>query len=322
MERLNGDRAPEALLARMGALAEPTRLRLLHLLERRELGVLELADVLRLPQSSVSRHLKALADQGFVESRRQATANLYRLAPGLDPSARRLWRLAKAESEDWQGVERDRRRLETRLAGRRDDAQRFFAGAAAGWDALRAEVYGTAFERELLLALLPPEWTVADLGCGTGTLTQALATRVGRVVGVDQSAAMLRVARRFVKNLGNVELHQAGLEALPLADGSCDAALLVLALAYVADPGPVLAEAARILKPGGRLVVVDAMPHGDEELRRRLGQVRAGLDPGPLVARLGALGLAGAAARWPLPRAPQPKGPDLFLAIARRPPGA
>jgi len=322
MERLNGTGAPDALLARMGALAEPTRLRLLHLLERRELGVLELADVLRLPQSTVSRHLKALGEQGFVESRRQATANLHRMAEGLDPSARRLWKLARAETEGWQSVERDRRRLSARLAQRRDDAQRFFAGAAAEWDALRAEVYGTAFERELLLALLPPEWTVADLGCGTGALTQALATRVRRVVGVDQSAAMLRVARRFAGRLGNVDLHQAGLEALPLADRSCDAALLVLALAYVPDPEPVLREAARILRPGGRLVVVDAMLHGDEALRRRLGQVRPGLDPGPLVGLLGALGLSEAGARWPLPGAPQPKGPDLFLATARRPAGA
>ena len=146
-----------------------------------------------------------------------------------------------------------------------------------------------------------------------------LARSGARVAGVDQSAAMLRVARRATRGLANVELHQASLEAVPLPDRSCDAALLLLVLSYVAAVEPVLREAQRILAPGGRLVVVDAYPHEDEPFRRRLGQARPGLDPRALVETLGALGLEGAAADGPIATRSHRSGPDLFLAQATRP---
>ncbi len=308
---------PEDLLGHLGALADPTRLRLLHLLERQELGVAELCEVLRLPQSTVSRHLKVLSDQGWVASRREGTANLYRLAePG--PPARRLWRVARAESQAWPAPSQDRLRLERRLKARRDEAQRFFAGAAAEWDRLRAELYGRAFGEAALLALLPRGWTVADLGCGTGALAAQLSPWVGRVVGVDQSPAMLRAAARRTAGLRNVELRRGGLEALPLRDRECDAALLVLTLTYLADPRPALAEAARVVRPGGRLSVVDLLPHGDETFRRRLGQASLGLEPGRLQSLLAEAGWASPAVR-PLPPEPGARGPALLVARADRP---
>ena len=308
---------PEDLLGHLGALADPTRLRLLHLLERQELGVAELCQVLRLPQSTVSRHLKVLSDQGWVASRREGTANLYRLAePG--PSARRLWRVARAESQGWPATSQDRLRLERRLRARRDEAQRFFAGAAAEWDRLRAELYGPAFGEAALLALLPCGWTVADLGCGTGALAAALSPWVGRVVGVDQSPAMLRAAARRTAGLPNVELRRGGLEALPLRDGECQAALLVLVLTYLADPRPALAEAARAVRPGGRLAVVDLLAHGDESFRRRLGQASLGFEPARLESLLAEAGWASPAVRS-LPPEPGARGPALLVARAERP---
>src|SRR5687768_13851623 len=161
---------PDALLGWMDALNDPTRLRLLRLLERHELGVVELCDILQLPQSTVSRHLKVLADQHWLVSRRLGTNNLYRmLLDELDAPQRRLWLLAREQTDTWTAVQQDQLRLARRLEDRQRDSQAFFAGAAAQWDKLRTELYGQSFETAALLSLLPPTWTVADLGCGTGS---------------------------------------------------------------------------------------------------------------------------------------------------------
>jgi ArsR family transcriptional regulator len=302
----------------MGGLADPTRLRILRVLEREELPVLDLCQVLKLPQSTVSRHLKTLSDQGWLSNRREGTASFYRLSGALEPGARRLWRLARAETDGLPALEQDALRLEARRRVRRGEAERFFAGAAAGWDRVRSEIYGTEFESAVLRALLPSSWTIADLGCGTGAFTLELARSGGRVVGVDQSAPMLKVARRVTRGHPNVELHQARLESLPLDDATCDAALLLLTLSYVSDVDAVVREAFRILRPGGRLLAVDALPHADEPLRRRLGQARPGLDPAWLSGRLEAAGFARVAA-GPIGGRRRPAGPELFLASGVRP---
>jgi ArsR family transcriptional regulator len=265
----------------------------------------------------VSRHLKVLAGAGFVAARAEGTSRLYRLAD-LDPGARRLWRASREEAQGWAALEQDRLRLARRLAARRDDAERFFAGAAGDWERLRAELYGTSFLAEALITLLPRDLVVADLGCGTGDLAARLGRHVRHVHAVDRSAAMLRAARRRVGDSATVTLHQADLERLPLDDASCDAALLVLVLAYAPDPRLVLAEAARILKPGGRAVVVDLSRHGDEGLRDKLGQARAGFEPGELAALLAGAGL-GAPAVHPLRPEPSARAPALLVASGERP---
>lgn len=311
---------PAALLGWMGSLADPTRLRLLRVLERDELSVQELCGVLKLPQSTVSRHLKTLSDEGWLAARREGTQSFYRLADALADAARRLWRLARAETDAWPAAQQDAVRLEARLRERRSEAERYFAGKAAEWDRVRSEAYGQGFEYAILRALPPPDWTIADLGCGTGSFTLELARSGAHVIAVDQSAAMLKYARRSTSALDNVEIHQASLEALPIRDRSCDVALLVLALSYVSEVEPVLREAFRVLKPGGRLLAVDAVAHEDEALRRRLGQVRPGIDAGWLQRALAALGFQQAGVGWPINanRTGQ-AGPDLFLAQGTRP---
>jgi len=309
---------PAGLFGWMEGLADPTRLRLLHVLERHELGVAELCEVLQQPQSTISRHLKTLSTQGWIEVRRHGANRIYRMADAVDPAARRLWKVARGESERWATLQHDQLRLARRLRERRADAEDFFAGAAGDWDRLRAEWYGTRFGVEALLALLPPGWTVADLGCGTGALAAALAPVVARVVGVDRSADMLRAARRRTAGLDNVELRRGALEDLPLEDASCDAALLVLSLGWVDDPARALSEAARVLRPGGRLALVDAVLHDDEDFRRRAGQLRPGFEPGRVVEMLVQAGLEGATCR-PLPPEPGARGPALLLARAHRP---
>jgi ubiquinone/menaquinone biosynthesis C-methylase UbiE len=308
----------DLLLGWMGSLADPTRLRLLRLLERNELGVAELCDVLQLPQSTVSRHLKTLSDQGWVLSRRQATNHLYRtILDELEVPARKLWLLAREQTDDWPTVRQDRMRLEQRLRARQTDASTFFAGAAAEWDRLRAELYGSSFTQDAALALLPPDYVVADLGCGTASVAAAVAAHVKRVIGVDNSAAMLKAARKRTAERANVELRRGELEALPIEDDSCDAVLLLLALTYVQDPAAVLVEVARVLKPGGRAVVVDLLPHDRDDFRRQMGQRHMGFDPKEFTKAMALARLSHASIRS-LPPEPGVKGPALFLATASR----
>lgn len=309
----------EALLTRIESLADPTRVRLLRLLERHELGVLELSDVMQLPQSTVSRHLKHLADRGWVRHRAQRTANLYRLAADELPSgARRLWQVTRSETEGWAALAQDQLRLERRLKERGADAQAFFASAATRWDRLRDELYGRAFPAAAMAALLPAGWTVADLGCGTAQMAATLAPHVKRVIGVDQSAAMLKAARKRVAGLANVELRQGELLALPIEDGGCDGALMTLVLGYLPDPAPALAESFRVLAPGGRLVAIDVMRHDREEFARQMGHANLGFEPDALAGLLTIAGFEEIAVR-PLPPEAGVKGPALLLATGTRP---
>lgn len=307
---------PDALVAWMGSLADPTRLRLLRLLERHELGVAELCEIVQLPQSTVSRHLKLLADQHWVRSRRHATTRLYRMIlDELRPPARRLWLLAREQTDEWPTVQQDQLRLARRLRDRENASQSFFAGAAAQWDKLRMELYGDRFVTAACCALIPSDWTVVDMGCGTGSLAAELSGHVRRVIGIDNSAAMLKTAARRTAELNNVRILRGDLQAIPLDAGSCDAAMLLLVLTYVPQPAAVLREMARILKPGGRAIVVDLLPHDRDDFRRQFNQQHAGFGTEAMVDLLREAGFGNPMMR-PLPPQINTKGPALFLATA------
>lgn len=309
---------PDVLLGWMEALADPTRLRLLRLLERYELGVVELCDVLQLPQSTTSRHLKVLLDRGWVRHRRNGTTHLYKMIlDELDPASRKLWLLAREQTDAWATLQQDNLRLERRLRERQRDSQQFFAGASGQWDKLRAELYGDRFNLESLLALIPSDWTVADLGCGTGRLAGEIAPHVAGVIGVDNSPAMLKAARKRLADVPNLDLRLGDLESLPIDSATCDAALLVLVLTYAPDPPRVLAEMARILKPGGRAVIVDLLPHDRDDFRRQMEQLHPGFDAAELQRTLTNAGFTGINVR-PLPPESGAKGPALFLAAMRK----
>lgn len=304
----------KALLGWMGSLSDPTRLRLLRLLERQELGVVELCDIVQLPQSTVSRHLKVLGDEGWVHSRREGTTRLYRtILDELEAPARRLWLLAREQTEDWSAVHQDQLRLDQRLRQRERDSQSFFAGAAGQWDRLRDELYGDRLGCAAMLELLPGGFVVADLGCGTGVVAAELARHVRQVIGVDNSPEMLKAAKKRVAKLENVDLRRGELSALPIDDATCDAALLLLVLTYLPDPQPALREMARILKPGGKAVIVDLLPHDREDFRRQMGQQQLGFDLDDVGQMMKQAGLTPRPAR-PLPPEPNVKGPALFLA--------
>jgi len=307
-----------SIVTRLQALADSTRSRLLLLLERHELTVGELCEALQLPQSTVSRHLKVLADDGWVVSRAEGASRLYRMTlADLEAGARRLWQVVREQVEASPAAARDAERLRGVLAARRSRSEEFFASAAGQWDRLRVELFGGRTELLPLLGLLDPNWTVADLGCGTGLLSQALAPFVRRVVAVDASAAMLRAARARVGDLPNVEIRRGELEALPIEDRTLDAGFLVLVLPYVADPASVITEAARALRSGGRLLVTDLMPHERSEYRQTLGHQWLGFAEEQVLGWFRAAGLNGGVFR-PLPPEASAKGPLLFTASARR----
>lgn len=306
------------IVTRLQALADTTRNRLLLLLERQELTVSELCEALQLPQSTVSRHLKVLSDEGWITSRAEGVSNWYRAARELGPEARRLWEVVRDQFADSAPAHRDAERIKGIVAARHQRTTEFFASGAGQWDRVRGELFGDGLEWLALAGLLDPTWAVADLGAGTGHLAAALAPFVGRVVAIDESAAMLETAAERTKSLGNVVCRVGALEALPVESGTIHLAFAVLVLHHLIDPARAVVEAARTLRPGGRLVMVDMMPHERAEYRETMGHQWLGFD------REAVFGWAKAAALEPIAYRPLPpkstsQGPLLFVAVARKP---
>ena len=311
------ERTP-AILDHLSALSDPTRSRILLLLDRHELTVSELCGIMQLPQSTVSRHLKALADSRWIAARAEGTSNLYTmLLSELDPSTRRLWLLVREQVGPTPAAAQDQRRLQAALASRRTKSQEFFSSSAGQWDRMRDELFGERFHLAALAALADASWTVGDFGCGTGQVSAALAPFVARVIAVDASAAMLQAAKKRLQAFDNVELRRGELEALPIDEARVDAATLMLVLHHVPEPENALADIARVVKPGGRAIVVDMLPHDRESYRQQMGHVWLGFSDDHMRRMMTESGFE--EIRF-VPLAPdaRAKGPGLFVATARR----
>jgi len=302
---------------RMTALADTTRSRVLLVLERHELTVNEIRSVLQLPQSTVSRHLKVLADHGWVVSRPEGTSRRYRMTDKLEPSTRRLWHLVREQVIATSAAAQDARRVQSVLAHRRTRSQKFFSSAAGQWDRLRGELFGSRADIMGFLGLIDESWTVGDLGCGNGQLSELIAPYAGSVVAVDDSPAMIAAARKRLVPFDNVSIRAGSLEALPIDDASLDVALVFLVLHYVVEPELAIIEAHRVLKPGGRLIIMDMMPHDRQDLADEMGHVWRGFSEDQLAGLLQSAGFPGWRYR-PLPADASARGPTLFTLVARR----
>lgn len=305
----------------LAVLAEPTRLRVLRILDGHELSVGELAQVVQLPQSTVSRHLKVLTDSGWLVRRSEGTATLYRVIfDELDQSARALWIAVRDEFErrpDANEGREDKRRLKAVLAARRTDSQTFFGRVAGEWDTLRASLFGDRFTGEALLSLLPRDAVVADIGCGTGNIAEQVSPWVSRVIAVDSSEPMLDAARRRLGERTNIDFVQATGESLPLKTSSVDISIAALVLHHIEEPASLLREMARITKPGGRVVLIDMLDHNREDFRRVMGHKHMGFARKALDAFFLGSGLAPTSFRE-LSRDVDAKGPGLFVAIGAK----
>ncbi|MEO8256341.1 MAG: metalloregulator ArsR/SmtB family transcription factor [Acidobacteriota bacterium] len=313
---------PLAILDHLSALSDGTRSRLLLLLDRHQLTVTELCTVTQLPQSTVSRHLKALADSGWIAARTEGTSHIYTMTrDDLDAAARRLWLLVREQVGSTSAAAQDQRRLQVALADRRSKSQEFFSSSAGQWDRLRDELFGDRVHLAALAALADGDAVAGDLGCGTGQVSAALAPFVARVIAVDSSAAMLQAAKRRLAGLDNIELRRGELEQLPIDDERLDMATLMLVLHHVPEPEKALAEVARVLKPGGRVIIGDMLPHDRESYRQQMGHVWLGFQDEHLRRLLSEAGF-GRIRVVTLAPDPRAKGPGLFVATGIKTPAA
>lgn len=303
------------LLNGLRAAAEPSRLRLLAICGHGEWTVSELVQVMAQSQPRISRHLKLLAEAGLLERFREGSWVFYRRAQS-GAAAGIASALCRLLPEDDPMLLLDRRRLAAIRAARRRQAEQFFGARAASWDSeTDVAVEAGAVEAELLRIFTEePAESLLDIGTGTGRILQVLARRIGSGLGVDLSHDMLRVARANLdrREARNCQVRHGDMYQLPLPDRAVTAVTLHQVLHFADDPQAVLAEAARVLRPGGRLVLVDLAQHDLEWLRTEKGHRRLGFGAEEVAAWLVALGLEPA----PLVRLPG-EGADVCIWLAR-----
>lgn len=263
------------------ALSDQVRIRILYLLQEMELSVGELAHTLAQGQPTISKHLKVLIDCGLVGRRKEGNWVFLRLgAPSLiSPLFALLDRWADVHGRNpWLAA--DATRLTAINAERSAEAAAYFAAHAAEWDRLRSLHVATADVDKAILRAIGDHHLgeLVDIGTGTGTMIHLLAGRADYMIGIDRSPEMLRFGRAKLLQDGvtNAELRQGDMNALDLPSGSADTVILHQVLHYAHRPAAVIAEAARILKPTGKLIVVDVAPHDREELRREHAHARLG----------------------------------------------
>ncbi|MEA3011985.1 MAG: hypothetical protein QOD42_530 [Sphingomonadales bacterium] len=284
-------------------LADPTRLRILMLLRAMELSVGELAQVLGQSQPRVSRHVRILIDAGLAERRKEGSWVFLSLGarPRTEPLLQLLDRWTEIDGADpWTAA--DAARLTAVRADRAAAATRYFASHARDWDALRSlHVAESEVEAAIARALgLESAGGAAigrlvDIGTGTGRMIELFAGAADQALGIDRSPEMLRLARAKLAEAGldAVELRQGDMYSLPLKAESADTVIIHQVLHYAQNPAAAVAEAARLLSPGGRLLVVDFAPHEREELRSMGAHVRLGFADEAMVRHMAAAGLSG-----------------------------
>ena len=282
------------LADRFQALADPTRLRILALLRRMELSVGELAQVLGQSQPRVSRHLKILAEAGALERRKEGSWVFLTLADAQRVEPLFALMDAWADAQSRAEFDADAARTDAIRGERAQAANRYFAGHAEVWDQIRSlHVAESQVERAIDSALgKRPLGRLVDIGTGTGRMIELFAPRASQAIGIDRSSEMLRLARVKLEAAGiQSSLRQGDMYALPLDDGSANTIVIHQVLHYAHSPASAIAEAARVLAPGGVLLVVDFAAHDREELRTTDAHIRLGFEDEVMAGWFGAAGL-------------------------------
>ena len=278
------------------ALADATRLRILALLRTMELSVGELAQVLGQSQPRVSRHVKILCDAGIAERRKEGSWVFVALGSGatVGPVIGALDQWAAIEPDHWAVA--DAARLAAVRADRAASAANWFEANAGQWDAIRSLHIAESEVEAAISAVLgdAPIGQLIDIGTGTGRMLELFAGRADHALGIDRSSEMLRLARAKLseRGLANTELRQADLYALPLGDDAADVAIIHHVLHFAQQPGAAIAEAARVLTAGGRLLIADFAAHDREELRSKDGHTRLGFADEQMATWFASAGLA------------------------------
>jgi ubiquinone/menaquinone biosynthesis C-methylase UbiE/DNA-binding transcriptional ArsR family regulator len=302
-------------------LHEPVRIRILALLEREELAVQDLTEVLDLAQSTVSRHLAILKEAGLVLDRRDGTFVYYRFAAQTDAAWRDAWALTRRALDQDPTARRDADALLSALQARATRTRNWFDNIAPEWDSLRRVFHDDTQRARAITRLVPPDLTVADIGTGTGILARELAETGVKVIAVDHSERMLEAARENLRTAAvrGVEFRLGEIARLPLNDGEVDAAFAHMVLHYVASPAEAIREMARVVRPGGQVIVVDFVSHDREWMRRQLGVLWQGFDPDGIRRWFRDAGLK--QTRLEIHTTPNPHGdlPATFIASAERP---
>jgi ArsR family transcriptional regulator len=283
----------EALQKIFKTLSDSTRVRILALLDREELAVQELMDVLGMAQSRVSRHLGILREAGLLRDRREGTYVFYRFAPPREGAWADAWELARRELAGDPIADRDAAALVRVVEARASRIKTFFDSVGPEWDALRGVFNDDALRARAIAQLAPAGLTVCDVGTGTGVLAKELALLGMRVIAIDHAPRRLEAARASFEKEGitDVEVRGGEAQALPLGDAEVDAAFAHMVLHYVPQPAEAIREMARVVRPGGRVIVVDFVQHEAEWMREELGVLWLGFPSDDIVRWLAAAGL-------------------------------
>lgn len=267
------------------ALADPLRLRMLAVVAAEELTVGEVQEVVGSMQSAVSRNLAILREAGFVQARKEGTNVYFSVRQDMPEAPRELFKSLQARLAELPESKGDRARLDACRRRRSRRSRDYFESVAGDWERVRESFFNKRVTSLAIEKLLPHDLVLADVGCGTGSLTFELARFAGKVTGVDLSGEMLRRARSLAeeRKLRNVEFRRADALKLPLESRSIDAVFCVMVLHFLPDPQRALAEFCRVARPGGAVIVLDLVAHRQEWMReqmahRWLGFERAALE--------------------------------------------
>lgn len=262
------------------ALADPTRLRILGAVAEEELTVGEIQEVVASVQSAVSRNLAILREAGFVRDRREGTNVYFALRRDMAAPARRLFDSAAEGLAGLPEAKEDRRRLQRCRENRARLSRDYFEAVAGDWERIRKSCFDERLGSLALEKLVPRNLTIADVGCGTGSLTFELARFAKKVVAVDLSDEMLRRARQLARDrkVDNVEFRRGDAEKLPLAAAAVDTAFSVMVLHFLKDPARAVRELVRVTRPGGSIILLDLVPHKQGWMRDEMAHLWLGFD--------------------------------------------